>query len=95
MARHCDSTSLEELKRPSHATRYFPTSSKGLTGAIRRLMPNLKEAGIRVDLPDGARRIGKTVARIITLTNTNLEEPPEEGPTTHSPGGGVVVGVGL
>lgn len=49
----------------------FPTSARGMSGALRRLVPNLKEVGIDVDLPEGARRstTGK-VARTITLTYT-------------------------
>ncbi|HEV7735787.1 MAG TPA: hypothetical protein VGO47_00200 [Chlamydiales bacterium] len=46
-----------------------------MSGQLRRIMPNLVEVGIEVDLPEGARRSkGGKVARIISLTNTNASE---------------------
>jgi hypothetical protein len=65
---------LDELSRrlPGTASRKnFPTSARGMSGSLRRIIPNLKEVGIEVELPEGARRgrDGK-VARTITLTNS-------------------------
>jgi hypothetical protein len=50
---------------------HFPASARSLSGALRRLIPNLKEVGIEVELPEGTRRgpDGK-VARIINLRKT-------------------------
>jgi hypothetical protein len=53
----------------------FPSSPRSMSGQLRRIMPNLVEVGIEVDLPEGARRSkGGKVARIISLTNTNASE---------------------
>lgn len=65
---------LAELERqlpPTAKKTNFPSSARGMSGSLRRLIPNLKEVGIEVDMPEGARRgaDGK-VARKITITNT-------------------------
>ncbi len=46
-----------------------------MSGALRRIIPNLKEVGIEVDLPEGTRRTftGK-VARTITLTSQTWQD---------------------
>jgi hypothetical protein len=65
-------TLLEELNRRLPVTtsrKNFPTSARGMSGALRRLIPNLKEVGIEVKLPEGARRIDGKVVRNIILTN--------------------------
>lgn len=67
---------LEELDKrlPRAATRKnFPSSARGMSGALRRLVPSLKEVGIEVVLPEGSRRgtDGK-VARIITIRKTTF-----------------------
>jgi hypothetical protein len=62
---------LEELskKLPVTASRKnFPSSARGMSGSLRRIIPNLLEVGIEVELPEGSRR-GKDgkVARTITI----------------------------
>jgi hypothetical protein len=71
---------LEELDRRLCKTAKrtnFPSSARGMSGALRRLIPNLKEVGIEVEMPEGTRRSSelKRVARIITITKSSLEEP--------------------
>jgi hypothetical protein len=53
----------------------FPNSPRGMSSQLRRLQPNLREAGLRVTLPEGARRStdGKR-ARIITISNAQFAE---------------------
>jgi hypothetical protein len=65
---------LEELHKllpRTNSRNNFPTSARSMSGKLRRLIPNLKEVGIEVKLPEGARRIGGKVARKITLTNSS------------------------
>ncbi len=69
---------LDELDRrlPRAVSRKrFPASSRSMSSQLRRIQPNLKEAGIDVEMPEGTRRLsdGK-VARIITITNTQFSE---------------------
>jgi hypothetical protein len=51
----------------------FPSSARSMSSQLRRIQPNLREAGIEVEMPEGARRnaSGK-VARTITLSNTDF-----------------------
>jgi hypothetical protein len=67
---------LEGHLPPTARRATFPASARSMSGALRRLIPNLKEVGIEVDMPEGARRgtDGK-VARTITLTNTAWRRP--------------------
>jgi hypothetical protein len=51
----------------------FPSSARAMSGALRRIIPNLKEVGIEVEMPEGARRKGGKVARTIILTNTKWD----------------------
>lgn len=76
---------LEELERrlPRLSSRKnFPTSARGMSGALRRLIPNLKEVDIEVEMPEGARRIDGKVARKITLTNIAWKVVPVSDETT-------------
>ncbi len=60
---------------PTTSRKHFPSSARAMSGALRRIIPNLKEVGIEVDLPEGARRTatGK-VARTITLTSQTWQD---------------------
>ncbi len=67
---------LEELNRrlpTTNSRKNFPTSARGMSGALRRFIPNLKEVGIEVKLPEGARRIDGKVVRNIILTNNAFQ----------------------
>jgi hypothetical protein len=77
---------LEELDKhlPRMSSRKnMPTSARGMSGALRRLIPNLKEVGIEVEMPEGARRIGGKVARKIMLTNSSWNGTPASEGMTH------------
>jgi hypothetical protein len=57
----------------------FPNSPRGMSSQLRRLQPNLREAGIAAELPEGARRKADgQVARIISLTNMLGSEHPSD-----------------
>jgi hypothetical protein len=50
--------------------RNFPSSARAMSSQLRRIMPNLREAGIEVEMPEGTRRVaGGKVARVLTITN--------------------------
>lgn len=63
---------LDSHLPPTAKRKNFPTSARGMSGSLRRIIPNLKEVGIEAELPEGARRSkdGK-VARIIKLIKTD------------------------
>jgi hypothetical protein len=45
----------------------WPKNPKAMASALRRLAPNLRQAGLKVDLPDTNKRVGKERKRIIIL----------------------------
>jgi hypothetical protein len=59
----------------------WPTSARGLSGAIRRLAPDLRRVGLDVQLPSGART-GRE--RTITIRQTRVEQDTQDRPDTSS-----------
>lgn len=45
----------------------WPENPKAMSGALRRLAPNLRQTGVTVDLPDDRKRVGKGRRRVIVL----------------------------
>lgn len=59
--------------------RNFPSSARAMSSQLRRIMPNLREAGIEVEMPEGTRRaVGGKVARILTIMNKEYVGGGEE-----------------
>jgi hypothetical protein len=66
---------LHELLPESISRKKFPSSARSMSSQLRRIQPNLKEAGIEVEMPEGVRRLPNgEVARLITITNTRFSE---------------------
>jgi hypothetical protein len=64
---------LDTYLLPMTSRKHFPSSARGISGILRRLIPNLKEVGIEVEMPEGGRRTEGKVARTITITNTTYQ----------------------
>lgn len=67
---------FEPLKAGARRPTDWPKSARGLSGALRRVSPNLRIAGIDVELPDGPTGTGKAKRRELTVrTRTQMTVP--------------------
>lgn len=57
----------------------WPESPRGLSGALRRLAPQLRRVGIEVRLPDNARTARE---RVISVSHTETTEAQQDRPDT-------------
>jgi hypothetical protein len=72
---------LHELLPEPISRKKFPSSSRSMSSQLRRIQPNLKEAGIEVEMPEGTRRLPNgQVARLITITNNQSSESKWDDP---------------
>jgi hypothetical protein len=65
---------LLEHRSMNFGKRNFPTSPRGATGALRRLIPNLKEVGIEVELPEKPEKVKGKAMRVIRLAKTQRQK---------------------
>jgi hypothetical protein len=51
----------------THTHPEWPKNPKAMASALRRIAPNLRQAGLTVELPDSNKRVGKERQRIIVM----------------------------